>query len=229
MAFRHRGRRRLLPKIACRGSIARPAHWPAYASALGSLPAPQGLGFPGADSSRGRTCFRCLLTFRSPTSSCRSPGAFVPVGTALSGRPPDRSRRADFPHRAPTDRSTGQRNVERARGGRFGAQAERSVSQTASSSRPSIGHAGFVAAKRDARPARWRGGRSRAPASSWARRNSGRDLESRSSTSGVVPRRGHAVAVGSPRGAPPAWPFSSCGTCVAEAGNHPLGFAHRCE
>ena len=27
---------------------------------------------------------------------------WVPVGTALSGRPPDRSRRADFPHRAPT-------------------------------------------------------------------------------------------------------------------------------
>ena len=26
----------------------------------------------------------------------------VPVGTALSGRPPDRTRRADFPHRAPT-------------------------------------------------------------------------------------------------------------------------------
>lgn len=26
----------------------------------------------------------------------------VPVGTALAGRPPDRSRRADFPHRAPT-------------------------------------------------------------------------------------------------------------------------------
>ena len=32
----------------------------------------------------------------------RDRGGTVPVGTALSSRPPDRSRRADFPHRAPT-------------------------------------------------------------------------------------------------------------------------------
>ena len=37
----------------------------------------------------------------------------VPVGTALSGRPPDRSRRADFPHRAPT---SGQRAAKRTEG-----------------------------------------------------------------------------------------------------------------
>src|ERR1035438_2503684 len=47
MAFRHRGRRRLLPKMAFRGSITRPAHLPAYASAMGSPPTPQDLGFPG--------------------------------------------------------------------------------------------------------------------------------------------------------------------------------------
>jgi len=29
-------------------------------------------------------------------------GLIIPVGTALSGRPPDRAGRADFPHRAPT-------------------------------------------------------------------------------------------------------------------------------
>src|SRR5450432_2863572 len=34
----------------------------------------------------------------------------VPVGTALSGRPPDRTRRAGFPHRAPT---LGQRSAKR--------------------------------------------------------------------------------------------------------------------
>jgi hypothetical protein len=38
---------------------------------------------------------------------------FVPVGTALSGRPPDRTRRADFPHRAPT---SGQRVAKRLSG-----------------------------------------------------------------------------------------------------------------
>ena len=37
----------------------------------------------------------------------------VPVGTALSGRPPDRTRRADFPHRAPT---LGQRRAKRVPG-----------------------------------------------------------------------------------------------------------------
>ena len=37
----------------------------------------------------------------------------VPVGTALSGRPPDRARRADFPHRAPT---LGQRAAKRSSG-----------------------------------------------------------------------------------------------------------------
>jgi hypothetical protein len=44
----------------------------------------------------------------APVEYARRPGrthtvtAPVPVGTALSGRPPDRARRADFPHRAPT-------------------------------------------------------------------------------------------------------------------------------
>jgi four helix bundle protein len=37
----------------------------------------------------------------------------VPVGTALSGGPPDRTRRADFPHRAPT---SGQRSAKRRSG-----------------------------------------------------------------------------------------------------------------
>jgi hypothetical protein len=32
----------------------------------------------------------------------RVTGVDAPVGTVLSGRPPDRARRADFPHRAPT-------------------------------------------------------------------------------------------------------------------------------
>jgi hypothetical protein len=40
-------------------------------------------------------------------------GLPAPVGTALAGRPPDRSRRADFPHRAPT---LGQRAAKRASG-----------------------------------------------------------------------------------------------------------------
>ena len=34
------------------------------------------------------------------------PRRLGPVGTALSGRPPDRTRRADFPHRAPTSSQT---------------------------------------------------------------------------------------------------------------------------
>ena len=45
-----------------RSSIARPVHAPSYASNDGSLRRSQGLGFPGADSSRGRTSsFRCCL------------------------------------------------------------------------------------------------------------------------------------------------------------------------
>src|SRR4051812_13273920 len=43
----------------------------------------------------------------------RNPSLIVPVGTALSGRPPDRTRRADFPHRAPT---SGQRHAKRSVG-----------------------------------------------------------------------------------------------------------------
>jgi len=50
-----------------RGSIARPAHAPSYASPCGSPRLTQGLGFPGVDSSWGRTCstFTCciLLTY----------------------------------------------------------------------------------------------------------------------------------------------------------------------
>jgi len=42
-----------------------------------------------------------------------NPPQSVPVGTALSGRPPDRTRRADFPHRAPT---SGQRVAKRLSG-----------------------------------------------------------------------------------------------------------------
>src|SRR5258708_19401139 len=34
------------------------------------------------------------------------PRRLGPVGTALSGRPLDRTRRADFPHRAPTSSQT---------------------------------------------------------------------------------------------------------------------------
>src|ERR1017187_1944234 len=50
--MRERRRHRLL---VFRGSIARPTHAPSYASACGSPRRSQGLGFPGADSSRGRT------------------------------------------------------------------------------------------------------------------------------------------------------------------------------
>src|SRR5882724_3463048 len=39
-------------------------------------------------------------------------GGAIPVGTALSGRPPDKSRHADFPHRAST---LGQRRQRLAR------------------------------------------------------------------------------------------------------------------
>ena len=49
--------------------------------------------------------FSCSLA-----CSSRFVPAHVPVGTALSGRPPDRTRRADFPHRAPT---LGQRRAKR--------------------------------------------------------------------------------------------------------------------
>jgi len=36
------------------------------------------------------------------TTCCRWRRIGVPVGTALAGRPPDRTRRAGLPHRAPT-------------------------------------------------------------------------------------------------------------------------------
>ena len=63
MAFRTAQRRRLLFRAAFRGSIARLAHAPSYASPRESPRVAQRLGFPGADSSRGRTSLirRCLL------------------------------------------------------------------------------------------------------------------------------------------------------------------------
>jgi len=44
------------PKYPFRGSITRLAHAPSYASPCGSPRTAQGLGFPGVDSSWGRTC-----------------------------------------------------------------------------------------------------------------------------------------------------------------------------
>ena len=93
------------PKYPFRGSITRLAHAPSYASPCGSPRTAQGLGFPGVDSSWGRTCsIRRYSLCISLTYLLMPvfPGAYVPVGTALSGRPPDRAPQADFPHEAPT-------------------------------------------------------------------------------------------------------------------------------
>jgi hypothetical protein len=51
-----------------------------------------------------RTRLHARLTIAVGTALRRrlGPPPAVPVGTAPSGRPPDRTRRADFPHRAPT-------------------------------------------------------------------------------------------------------------------------------
>ena len=67
------------------------------------------------------------------------PSRQAAVGTALSGRPPDRSNRLE------------------GQGWQIRGAGKGKRSQTASSLRPSIGHADFVAAKRDATPARWSG------------------------------------------------------------------------
>jgi len=71
--------------------------------------------------------------------------AHVPVGTApQAGRPPDRTRRADFPHRAPTDRSTGLGTSARARDDRCGVPAVRSALRSVATARVSIDHVDSV-------------------------------------------------------------------------------------
>jgi len=58
---------------------------------------------------QGRFKLRALVMVFQPLLGV----VVVPVGTALSSRAPDRTRRADFPHRAPT---LGQRRAKRVRG-----------------------------------------------------------------------------------------------------------------
>jgi hypothetical protein len=83
--------------------------------------ASRGLAKPSAPTRRSIGINRRSTEKSGPFSSvCRGEGwdeesarNGAPVGTALEGRPPDRSRRADFPHRAPT---LGQRVAKRASG-----------------------------------------------------------------------------------------------------------------
>jgi hypothetical protein len=84
-----------------RGSVTRPTQLPPYASLRGSPHAAQGLGFPGVDSSRDRTCL--ISSCRSISLTCFLVPAFTDA-SVLAVRPFWMRTKARRPRVPRTDR-----------------------------------------------------------------------------------------------------------------------------